>query len=169
MSFIFWDKIFLKYLICWTSLHLSLHITYFSLRIKRTFPDRKPAILYFISLQIADILSVAKENPQCVPYLAALKKKCESCYRIPSGVKSEKGPFATITHNDLWVNNVMIKFGENGTPIHSKIVSRKCHKWILWFCFQIINVRQRKINSCCRKIYRLKTGKIYSSFCLLEK
>ncbi|CAG9769015.1 unnamed protein product [Ceutorhynchus assimilis] len=81
---------------------------------------------------IEDILSLAKENPECVPYLDALKKKCEKCYRLHSEAarRMEKEPFATVTHNDLWVNNSMMKLGENGKPIRNKIVSMIDYQFI---------------------------------------
>lgn len=73
-------------------------------------------------MAIKDILNVAQENPKCVPYLADIKKKCENCYAFLSGPKNAKEPFATVTHNDLWVNNTMVKFDENGKPVHNKII-----------------------------------------------
>ncbi|XP_016968670.1 uncharacterized protein LOC108036834 [Drosophila biarmipes] len=34
----------------------------------------------------------------------------------------EDGPFTTLVHGDLWINNMMLKYDEEGTPIKVKIV-----------------------------------------------
>nr|AAW57431.1 10G08 [Ips pini] len=69
-----------------------------------------------------DIIKLASENPQCAPYVKALKRKCESCYRSGKNPKIGRELFTTITHNDIWVNNLLIKFDENGIPIGNKLV-----------------------------------------------
>ncbi|XP_017065565.2 uncharacterized protein LOC108104171 [Drosophila eugracilis] len=34
----------------------------------------------------------------------------------------EDGPFTTLVHGDLWINNMMLKYDEEGTPVSVKIV-----------------------------------------------
>ncbi|EDX03176.1 uncharacterized protein LOC6730410 [Drosophila simulans] len=34
----------------------------------------------------------------------------------------DDGPFTTLVHGDLWINNMMLKYGEEGTPLKVKIV-----------------------------------------------
>ncbi|XP_017126455.1 uncharacterized protein LOC108145501 [Drosophila elegans] len=39
-----------------------------------------------------------------------------------AGKDVDDGPFTTIVHGDLWINNMMLKYDENGTPVKVKIV-----------------------------------------------
>ncbi|KAJ8984948.1 hypothetical protein NQ317_012200 [Molorchus minor] len=59
---------------------------------------------------------VLKENDKCIPYLDRMKELT----RQPM-LKTAHEPFATMIHNDYWVNNMMLKF-ENGKPIANKMV-----------------------------------------------
>ncbi|XP_017046188.1 uncharacterized protein LOC108091478 [Drosophila ficusphila] len=34
----------------------------------------------------------------------------------------DDGPFTTLVHGDLWINNMMLKYNEDGTPVKVKIV-----------------------------------------------
>lgn len=56
----------------------------------------------------------ALENlPSCKPYMLNLKKTIDAVMEKPSslwGHREKREPFATICHNDLWVNNTMQVF-----------------------------------------------------------
>ncbi|EDV30802.1 uncharacterized protein Dana_GF15043 [Drosophila ananassae] len=39
-----------------------------------------------------------------------------------AGKDEEDGPFTSLVHGDLWINNMMLKYDEDGTPIGVKIV-----------------------------------------------
>ncbi|XP_066143503.1 uncharacterized protein [Euwallacea fornicatus] len=71
---------------------------------------------------IEDILNLASDNPKCINHLRNLESKLEQCYRASHDRIPGNRPFLTITHNDIWVNNLMVKFDENGKPLENKIV-----------------------------------------------
>ncbi|XP_066258652.1 uncharacterized protein [Euwallacea similis] len=71
---------------------------------------------------IEDVLNLASENPNCVCHLKGLRLKLQECYRAPYERKPGNRLFSTITHNDIWVNNLLVKFDEYEKPLESKIV-----------------------------------------------
>ncbi|KAF2878837.1 hypothetical protein ILUMI_27326 [Ignelater luminosus] len=72
--------------------------------------------------QIVDgIIDIAGANHECVPLLPKVKKSLLESWENMKNPPEPREPFATITHNDFWVNNAMIKL-EGNKPIKCKIV-----------------------------------------------
>ncbi|KAJ9592871.1 hypothetical protein L9F63_015449 [Diploptera punctata] len=84
---------------------------------------------------IISIVNSIKHMPEAVPYL----DKIEKCLRADTLV-NEKGeypvsePFATIVHNDFWVNNMMFKYGK---PSNKTGMKQKCPIKIKFVDFQV--------------------------------
>lgn len=65
---------------------------------------------------IIDILWHAEE---CIPYITKIKENYKYAF---SGEKAEpRKQFACLCHNDLWINNLMLKY-ENSKPLKGKII-----------------------------------------------
>ncbi|KAF2878838.1 hypothetical protein ILUMI_27327 [Ignelater luminosus] len=70
---------------------------------------------------IDNIINTAAANQECIPHLSKVKKGLLECWDNMRNLLEPREPYATITHNDFWVNNAMIKLEEN-KPIKSKMV-----------------------------------------------
>ncbi|KAI4461873.1 hypothetical protein MML48_5g00005483 [Holotrichia oblita] len=63
----------------------------------------------------------AGRNPKCVPHLGKIEKAVRNIRYYLDNPPKGKDMFATMTHNDYWVNNTLIKF-ENGKPVKNAMV-----------------------------------------------
>lgn len=61
-----------------------------------------------------------KSITEAKAYLDRIEKTIEHGFKYENVTPEE--PWATLVHNDFWVNNVMFKYDESGKPINMKIV-----------------------------------------------
>lgn len=67
------------------------------------------------------LLFIAKQNPETAQLEQNLSEGWERASQYWMNPKIPREPFATICHNDFWVNNVMIKF-QDEIPVSTKII-----------------------------------------------
>ncbi|KAJ8977761.1 hypothetical protein NQ317_001125 [Molorchus minor] len=65
------------------------------------------------------ILEIFQDSYKCIPYIPKLKRIFEGAKEASKTPPKE--PFATVTHGDTWVNNIMLKF-KNNKPFKLKFV-----------------------------------------------
>ncbi|KAJ8945372.1 hypothetical protein NQ318_007018 [Aromia moschata] len=89
---------------------------------------------------LRDLYNVLEIDERCRPYF----KKIEKLFRQAS-LKVVHEPFATVLHNDFWVNNMLLKF-ENGRPVGIKmvdfqVIEYKCPcRDLLFFLFSSVQL-----------------------------
>ncbi|KAJ8945374.1 hypothetical protein NQ318_007020 [Aromia moschata] len=87
------------------------------------------------------LFNILKENHTCVPFFDIIEKLIKQ----KSSVVIHE-PFATMLHNDFWVNNVLLKF-ENGIPVEVKIVDFQVIEYrspcrdLLFFLFSSVQLK----------------------------
>ncbi|KAJ9592872.1 hypothetical protein L9F63_015450 [Diploptera punctata] len=94
-------------------------------------PDDDDANEKFINAQKDNI----KDIPEVVPHL----EKIEKCMRADLEMRKERffpvsEPFATIVHNDFWVNNMMFKYDESNSHMDKE---KSCPTEIKFVDFQV--------------------------------
>ncbi|KAI4461872.1 hypothetical protein MML48_5g00005484 [Holotrichia oblita] len=67
------------------------------------------------------ILTAYKTMPECVPYLPKVEDILVDMFVNINNPPKTNEIFTTLTHNDFWVNNTMLKY-VNGKPVSNKIV-----------------------------------------------
>ncbi|KAK9702711.1 Ecdysteroid kinase-like family [Popillia japonica] len=63
----------------------------------------------------------AGKNPKCIPYLGKIEEAVRNIRYYLDNPPKGKDMFATMTHNDYWVNNTLIKFVD-GKPVKNAMV-----------------------------------------------
>ncbi|KAI4461813.1 hypothetical protein MML48_5g00000867 [Holotrichia oblita] len=66
-------------------------------------------------------VDAAEQNPDCAPFLSKIKIALIEMKEVTRNPPKGKDIFMTLTHNDFWVNNTMLKYNE-GKPIGNKII-----------------------------------------------
>ncbi|KAG5893741.1 hypothetical protein JTB14_001385 [Gonioctena quinquepunctata] len=83
------------------------------------------------------MLDLLWESDKCSPFICKVKKILET---PKIKIKTVREPFATFAHDDMWVNNAMMKL-VNGRPIANKFVDFQVYKYaspasdLLFFLF----------------------------------
>ncbi|XP_037711092.1 uncharacterized protein LOC119548078 [Drosophila subpulchrella] len=67
---------------------------------------------------LKDIMSVTSDERDVI----RVKELLDIFDAFQASKDAEDGPFTTLVHGDLWINNMMLKYDEEGTPIKVKIV-----------------------------------------------
>lgn len=67
-------------------------------------------------------LEHAETIEELAPYRERLKTALESAYLELRKPRVARQPFATIIHNDYWVNNTMVLRDDQGKPVNNKMV-----------------------------------------------
>ncbi|XP_002087381.3 uncharacterized protein LOC6526259 [Drosophila yakuba] len=67
---------------------------------------------------LKDIKSVTSDERE----VNRVKELLKMFQDFQAGSDVDDGPFTTLVHGDLWINNMMLKYGEEGTPLKVKIV-----------------------------------------------
>ncbi|GJQ85190.1 hypothetical protein Trydic_g13034 [Trypoxylus dichotomus] len=67
------------------------------------------------------ILEPLRANPECAPYVSKLEAVMANITRTLANPPETREIFKTLTHNDYWVNNTMVKY-ENDQPVSNKMV-----------------------------------------------
>ncbi|PSN39081.1 hypothetical protein C0J52_07357 [Blattella germanica] len=73
------------------------------------------------------IMDLVKAIPYCEPYLERIEKSLRADISARNIERKPREPFATIVHNDFWVNNMMFKYRNSAakgdeTPLAMKFV-----------------------------------------------
>ncbi|XP_017843919.2 uncharacterized protein LOC108600703 [Drosophila busckii] len=68
---------------------------------------------------IADVKLVAKDNEKDIKRVDELFELYNACN---AGLEADDGPYTSITHMDLWINNLMVKYDETGVPAKLKFI-----------------------------------------------
>ncbi|XP_034125256.1 uncharacterized protein LOC117581897 [Drosophila guanche] len=68
---------------------------------------------------LADIKTAANGNETDVKRVKELLDKFDE---FQAGKDVADGPYTTLVHGDLWINNLMVKYDDDGVPIKLKIV-----------------------------------------------
>ncbi|CAH1155958.1 unnamed protein product [Phaedon cochleariae] len=98
------------------------------------------------------LLKALEAKESCIRLLPKLSKSLKHF----GGVVTEdfREPFATISHKDMWVNNLMVKF-EAGEPVDSKIVDFQMYSYdspvvdLLFFLMTSVETEVLKANLDC--------------------
>ncbi|KAG5867002.1 hypothetical protein JTB14_015334, partial [Gonioctena quinquepunctata] len=83
------------------------------------------------------MLDLLWESDKCSPFISKVKKILET---PKIKIKTVREPFASFSHDDMWVNNAMMKL-VNGRPIANKFVDFQIYKYaspasdLLFFLF----------------------------------
>lgn len=77
----------------------------------------KKCVMDMVQKARADI----KEIEDAKPYLDRIDRAIELCIQLNKNSQPEE-PWATLVHNDFWVNNMMFRHGERGELVGLKIV-----------------------------------------------
>ncbi|XP_018569811.1 uncharacterized protein LOC108909862 [Anoplophora glabripennis] len=64
-------------------------------------------------------IKIFQESSNCIPWIPKVEEIFKNNETLQNAPPRE--PFSTITHQDIWVNNIMIKL-QNGLPIGNKLV-----------------------------------------------
>ncbi|CAG9820937.1 unnamed protein product [Phaedon cochleariae] len=101
------------------------------------------------SIDISLMLKALEAKESCIRLLPKLIKSLEYVMVVPT--EEFREPFATITHRDLWSNNLMVKF-EAGEPVDSKIVDFQMYSYdtpvidLLFFLLTSVETEVLKAN-----------------------
>lgn len=68
-----------------------------------------------------NIIDTALSNDECKSIIERIKNGLQLCGQNAKNRPPPVEPFATINHNDYWVNNTMIKY-KNGKPTENKMI-----------------------------------------------
>ncbi|XP_018569799.1 uncharacterized protein LOC108909852 [Anoplophora glabripennis] len=68
---------------------------------------------------ISTLIEIFQESNKCIPWMPKVKENFKINETLQNAARRE--PFSTITHGDMWVNNIMIKF-QNRLPVGHKLV-----------------------------------------------
>ncbi|XP_002020945.2 uncharacterized protein LOC6595597 isoform X1 [Drosophila persimilis] len=68
---------------------------------------------------LTDIKSATNGDESDVKRVKELLDKFDA---FQAGKDVEDGPFTTLVHGDLWINNLMVKYNDDGVPVKLKIV-----------------------------------------------
>ncbi|XP_020284303.1 uncharacterized protein LOC109854997 isoform X2 [Pseudomyrmex gracilis] len=121
------DKVHMNFAIS----HLAkMHAIIIGLKLKKPEVFEKeilPALEYAVNENAKDCVKEMikkahddyKNMKEAEPYLEKINKTIE--YGLHTTVMPEE-PWATLVHNDFWVNNMLFKYDESGKPINMKIV-----------------------------------------------
>lgn len=92
-------------------------------------------------------IKVLEDIEECKPYIESVKKQLDDCFvRADLYSKPNTEPFATIAHNDLWVNNIMHKYKEG--KAYNKIIDFQMYHYgnpLLDMVFFVFSSVQRNV------------------------
>lgn len=79
----------------------------------------RPSPRPFEDEHISMLIEILEESPKCTPWILRVKEIFGNVRTVLDAPPRE--PFSTVSHGDMWVNNVMVNF-QNGLPIDDKLV-----------------------------------------------
>lgn len=128
-------------------------------------PFLKKAYAFNITESFADdfaaaIQNACAKNPDCIPHLSKIAKALREINYYNENPVKGKDIFATLTHNDYWVNNTLLKF-ENGKPVANKMVDFQIIEYsslahdVIFFLYSSVNmnVLECKLDELIRFYY----------------
>lgn len=103
---------------------------------------------------------VAEKNPDCIPFLPKIKIALTEMKEVTRNPPKGKEIFMTLTHNDFWINNTMLKYRED-KPIGNKIIDFQMIEYsslandVIFFLYSSVelSVLENKIDELIRYYY----------------
>ncbi|KAI4461874.1 hypothetical protein MML48_5g00005482 [Holotrichia oblita] len=132
---------------------------------KKIYPFLKKAYAFNVTESFADnfaavIKNACAKNPDCIPHLHKITKALREINYYNENPVKGKDIFATLTHNDYWVNNTLLKF-EDGKPIANKMVDFQLIEYsslahdVIFFLYTSVNmdVIENKVDELIKFYY----------------
>ncbi|GJQ85191.1 hypothetical protein Trydic_g13035 [Trypoxylus dichotomus] len=106
------------------------------------------------------VKNACSKNPKCIPHLSKIDTALRELNYFNKNPVKGKSIYTTLTHNDFWVNNILVKF-EKGRPVAVKVIDYQIIEFsslahdVIFFLYSSVNTEllEEKIDDLIRFYY----------------